>query len=261
VTDADLTYADTTAAEPRRRALVIEHDHCSPPGAIAERLEQRGYDVEQFLVVPAERFKDPGVEVVLPDLASYDVVVPLGAPWSVDDLDRIGPWITAELAALKAAHDAGAAILGICFGGQALATALGGGVERAPVPEIGWTTIESTEPAIVEAGPWFQFHYDRFVLPPGAVLIASTAVCPQAFRLGRSLGVQFHPEINGDTLQLWYDNDGEAEVRAQGIDSAALLASTYEQDTAGRDRAHRLVDAFLALGAADAARAEPARWE
>jgi GMP synthase-like glutamine amidotransferase len=231
------------------RALVIEHDHCSPPGAIAERLEQRGYQVEEFLVVPADRFKDPGVDVVLPDLTAYDVVVPLGAPWSVDDLDRIGPWITAELAAIKAAHDAGTAILGICFGGQALATALGGGVERATEPEIGWTMIESLEPAVVEPGPWFQFHYDRFRVPPGATLIASTPVCPQAFRLGRSLGVQFHPEISGETLQLWYDNDGEAEVRAQGIDSASLLATTYGRDAAGRERAHRLVDAFLSLGA------------
>jgi GMP synthase-like glutamine amidotransferase len=234
------------------RALVIEHDHCSPPGAIADRLEQRGYDVDEFLVVPAERFNDPGVDIVLPDLADYEVVVPLGAPWSVDDLDRIGAWITPELVALKAAHDAGTAILGICFGGQALATALGGGVQRAPEAEIGWTTVETTEPSIVEAGPWFQFHYDRFIVPPGATLIASSAVGPQAFRLGHSLGVQFHPEISGDTLRLWYDNEGQEEVRAQGIDPAVMLAVTYQQDAAGRDRAYRLVDAFLTLRACSA---------
>jgi GMP synthase-like glutamine amidotransferase len=235
------------------RALIIEHDHCSPPGAIAERLSQRGYDIEEFLVVPADRFKDPGVEVVLPDLAGYDVVVPLGAPWSVYDLDRIGPWITAELVAIKAAHDAGTRVLGICFGGQALAASLGGSVQRAPEAEIGWTTVETTPPSArpglpyLEAGPWFQFHYDRFVLPPEAIELARTPVCPQAFVVGRSLGVQFHPEISGTTLRLWYDNDCEAEVIAQGIDPAALLAQTYAQDDAGRARAHRLVDFFLAL--------------
>jgi GMP synthase-like glutamine amidotransferase len=238
------------------RALILEHDHCSAPGAIAERLVQRGYDVEEFVVVPADRFKDPGVAVTLPVLAEYDVVVPLGAPWSVDDLERIGPWITDELVAIKAAHDAGTRVLGICFGGQALAAALGGTVSRATEPEIGWTVVApaapsvptgSTELPVIEAGPWFQFHYDRFEAPPGSTVLASTAICPQAFVIGRSLGVQFHPEISGSTLQLWYDNDCEPEVVARGIDPAALLASTYEQDAAGRARAHRLVDAFLAL--------------
>jgi GMP synthase-like glutamine amidotransferase len=232
------------------RALIIEHDHASPPGAIAERLIDRGYDVEEFVVVPADRFKDPGVEVTLPDLSRFEVVVPLGAPWAVDDVDLIGPWISAELAAITIAHEAGTQILGICFGGQALATALGGSVQRATEPEIGWTTVDAASPSgasIVEAGPWFQFHSDRFVLPPGATLLASTSVCPQAFLIGRSLGVQFHPEISGATLQLWYDNDGEAEVRECGIDPVALLAATYAQDAAGRLRAHRLVDAFLAL--------------
>lgn len=233
------------------RALVVEHDHCSPPGAIAEQLSHRGYTVEEFLVVPPDRFAAPAVEVSLPDFTSYDVVVPMGAPWSVDDTARIGPWVTPELAELRRAHHAGVAVLGICFGGQALAVALGGSVERSPRPEIGWQQVEPLAGGgaeVVAAGPWFQFHYDRFTVPPGATLVADSALCPQAYVVGRSLGVQFHPEITGAMLQGWYDNGGLGAVEAAGLDPAALLTETYEKEAAARLRAHALVDAFLALG-------------
>jgi GMP synthase-like glutamine amidotransferase len=229
------------------RALILEHDHCSPPGPIAERLVERGYSIQEFVVVPGDRYQDPNVSVSLPDLTGYDVVVALGAPWSVYDLDRIGSWIEPELAALKATHDAGVPLLGICFGGQAVAAALGGSVHLAERAEIGWTTLETAGRAVIEAGPWFQLHYDRFEIPPGATLLASNELCPQAFQLGRTLGVQFHPEITGAALQLWYGNESEAEVREVGLDPAALLSETYAQDAAGRERAHRLVDVFLAL--------------
>ena len=41
------------------------------------------------------------------------------------------PWIAAQLAFLRAAHDAGVPVLGICFGAQALAAALGGRVNTS----------------------------------------------------------------------------------------------------------------------------------
>jgi GMP synthase-like glutamine amidotransferase len=233
------------------RALVVEHDHCSPPGAIAERLGDCGYSVAEFLVVPPDRFATPAVDVALPDFTAYDVVVPMGAPWSVDDTARIGPWVTPELAELRRAYDAGVAVLGICFGAQALAVALGGTVERSPAPEIGWQAVtplrQVGEPGAVEAGPWFQFHYDRFTVPPGARLVADGEHCPEAYVVGRSLGVQFHPEITGAMLQGWYDNGGLGAVEAAGVDATALLAETYAQEAAARLRAHALVDSFLAL--------------
>ena len=65
------------------RVLVVQQDHVSPPGPVGEAFAARGYDVEEFLVVPAERFGEPGVDVVFPDPSRYDAVVPMGAPWSV----------------------------------------------------------------------------------------------------------------------------------------------------------------------------------
>src|SRR4051794_17197291 len=118
------------------RVLVVQQDHVSPPGPVGEAFAQRGYDVEEFLVVPAERFAEPGVEVVFPNPTAYDVVVPMGAPWSVTS-EHIAGWVAGELALLRRAHEAGVPVLGICFGGQALAAALGGSVGVGPPAEDG----------------------------------------------------------------------------------------------------------------------------
>ncbi|MET7619166.1 type 1 glutamine amidotransferase [Streptomyces sp. NPDC005408] len=231
------------------RALIIEHEHVSTPGYVGERLADRGYDLTELVVVPEERFTDPGVEPAFPTAEEYDLVVALGAPWSVDHVELIGPWITPELDLLRAAHAAGVPVLGICFGGQALATALGGRVERSPRFELGWTWVHTDDAQLVPEGPWFQYHGDRWRLPPGAREIARNGVCSQAFVHGRSMGVQFHPELTPATLEQWLVHGGEVQAKELGLDSGALLARTRTEARHARVRAHVLVDAFLALPA------------
>ncbi|MEK0097848.1 type 1 glutamine amidotransferase [Streptomyces sp. A475] len=227
------------------RALIIGHDHASLPGLIGERLAERGFELDTINVVPPERYHAPGVHFDFPSPHGYDLVVPLGSPWSVDDHAAIGSWVGGELALLREAHDLDVPVLGICFGAQALATALGGAVERAPYPEIGWMTVESDAPELVPAGPWFQTHYDRFVVPPGAEELARSAAGPQAFRTGRSLGVQFHPEITEATLRIWLDLGLSDQARGLGLDPDELMDRTRELREEARRRAHALVDAFL----------------
>lgn len=227
------------------RALVIEHDAMSPIGPVGDRLVQHGFEVTELVVVPAERHQNPDVEIGFPDPSESDLVVVMGAPWSVDDVAAIGPWITDELAMLRKAHTTGVPVLGICFGGQALAAALGGGVERAPRPEIGWVEIETDEPALVGPGPWFQYHFDRWVMPPGGIEIARDEVGPQAFRIGRSLGVQFHPELTVRELESWLANGAEKDMRRLGLEPAAVLDRTRALAPAAERRAHAFVDAFL----------------
>jgi GMP synthase-like glutamine amidotransferase len=227
------------------RALVIEHDAFSPIGPVGDRLLQCGFDVEELVVVPPERHLDPGVEFAFPEPSGWDLVVTMGAPWSVDDEAAIGGWISDELAMLRKAQSIGVPVLGICFGGQALATALGGRVERAPRPEIGWAGIETDEPGLIGAGPWFQYHFDRWVMPPGGVEIARNDVGPQAFRIGPSLGVQFHPEITVRELESWLANGGEEDMRRLGLDPEAVLDRTRALAPAAERRAHDLVEAFL----------------
>ena len=226
------------------RALVVQHDHVSPPGPVGEAFAERGYDVEEFLVVPAERFAEPGVDARFPDPAAFDVVVPMGAPWSVGATD-IASWVGPELAMLRSAVAAGVPVLGICFGGQALAAALGGAVERAPAVELGWVEIATQDAGLVPSGPWFQWHQDRWRLPPGARELARTSVASQAFVVGRSLGVQFHPELTPGQLDGWLANGGAMFLAAHGLDAEELRARTRAEAPAAACRARRLVHAFL----------------
>ena len=227
------------------RALFVQQDHVSPVGPVGEQFAARGYDVEEFLVVPADRFHLPDVAVEFPDPTTYDAIVPMGAPWSVYDEATIGAWVLEELTFLRRAHEAGIPVLGICFGGQALAAALGGSVERAAEAEVGWVTIESDDPGLVESGPWFEWHHDRWTPPPGAVSLARTSVSDQAFRIGRSLAVQFHPEITPSQLQAWIDNGGKDFLVAHAVDPAALVAETVRTADDAQTRTRRLVDNFL----------------
>ena len=126
------------------RVLFVQQDHMSPTGPVGEAFTDHGFDVQEFMVVPEEHFHEPAVTVAFPDPLAFDAIVPMGAAWSVYDHDRIGTWIGDELDFLRRAHGAGVPVLGICFGGQALAAALGGMVVRAEVPEIGWTTVETS---------------------------------------------------------------------------------------------------------------------
>jgi GMP synthase-like glutamine amidotransferase len=226
------------------RVLFVQQDHVSPPGPVGEAFADRGYDVEEFLVVPQERFARPGVDAAFPDPTRYDAVVPMGAPWSVGAAD-IASWVSAELAMLRTAVTAGVPVLGICFGGQALAAALGGAVEPAPATELGWVEIGTDDPDLVAAGPWFQWHQDRWVLPPGAREIARTPVASQAFVVGRSLAVQFHPELTPPQLDGWLANGGARFLEANGWDAEELRARTRNEAAAAGRRARALVRAFI----------------
>lgn len=145
--------------------------------------------------------------------------------------------MAAELELLRGAVAADVPVLGLCFGGQALAAALGAKVERAPTAELGWREITTDDPALVPAGPWLEWHYDRFTTPPNAIELARTADAPQAFRLGPHLGVQFHPEATVEIVTDWAHSDGVPDQAPE---------ATPEQRAAARAAAFRLFDAFLA---------------
>ncbi len=227
------------------KALFIQHDHVSPTGPVGDRFRERGFETTEVLVVTKENFGEPNVAFEFPDFNDYDVLIPLGAPWGAWDDACIGNWLTPEIAWLKAAIDAGKPVLGICFGGQLIARAMGGSVAPAPKGEIGWTNIWSDRHDLFGNGPWFQFHYDRWQLPPGAIEIARNPVASQAFVYGNCLAVQFHPELNAAGLKGWLDWGGDAKVLEDGQDPEIMLAQTAAEEDAARERTYKLVDAFI----------------
>jgi GMP synthase-like glutamine amidotransferase len=228
------------------RALLIQHDHICTPGFVGERLLDRGFELVVHQVVREDRFLSPNVEIEFPDPTDFDAIIPMGAPWSVYDHEAIGTWVPAELTMLRDAHQHEVPVLGICFGGQMLAAAHGGSVARSAAPEIGWVNVDSDDESLVPSGTWFQWHYDQWQLPIHAQEVARNANSSQAFVLGRNLAVQFHPEMTSEILTSWIATGGAAEVDQFGMELETLVRQTAESDVSNRERAHRLVDQFLA---------------
>lgn len=230
----------------RRRVLFVQHDHVSPPGPIGDGFADRGFDVEEFCVVDEAAFhSDPNVAADIPEFTGYDAVVVMGAVWGVYSEDVVGNWLVPEKRRLREALDAGTPVLGLCFGGQMLAEAVGGTVARSPAPELGWHLVHSDDPGLVPGGAWFQYHYDRWTLPVGVRDVARNAAASQAFVSGRALGAQFHPELTAPMLEGWLRNGGEEDVRKAGLDPDVLLDHTIATAPEAAGRARRLVDSFL----------------
>jgi GMP synthase-like glutamine amidotransferase len=227
------------------RVLFVKQDHASPSGFVGSAFTDLGYDVSEFTVVPASRYDSPDVTAVFPDPGGHDAIVFFGAAWSVYDEDTIGSWIGEEIAFARSAMDLGVPVLGICFGAQMLAAAIGGSVSRAPAPEIGWSMVDTSIPGLIDAGPWFQWHFDRFTAPSGVPVLARTAAADQAFQVGRTLGLQFHPELTTPVLECWLDNGGTGQLAAAGVDASALVARTRSLEGGAAVRAYELVRRFV----------------
>jgi GMP synthase-like glutamine amidotransferase len=218
-------------------ALVLEHEADAPAGLLAGWAAARGIALE---VVRAG--------APIPDPAGRPFVVTLGSEASAYD-DRV-PWLAAERAALDRALMAEVPILGICFGAQHLARALGAMVSPAARSEVGWLDVETLAPDVVPPGPWLQWHRDAFTLPPGAELLARSPVCVQAFRRGPHLGVQFHPEVTPAIALDWAEHYPASMERA-GTTLAAVRAGGEAHAAGAAARAYALFDGFLASARSD----------
>ncbi len=225
--------------------LFIQHDPVSPPSLLGDAFARQGFELELLPIVPTERAHEPGVTCEFPEPGRYDAIVPMGARWSVYDDSGVGSWVRPEMQMLRRATRSGVPVLGVCFGGQLLARAHGATVAAAPVPELGWCEITTDDQDLVPVGPWFQLHYDRWTVPPGAREIARNAAASQAFVLGRSLALQFHPEFTAAMFEEWMEMGGDRELRAHGHDVDAMRARTVAEEPAARARADRLVEVFL----------------
>jgi len=215
------------------RALIIEHERATPGGLIYEWLADHDAEVDELRIDVEEREVDP---------SGYDLIVPLGSEFAAYD-DTI-PWIEREKRLLQRAAEADVPVLGICFGGQLLARVLGGESFRAETAEIGWLPVRTSDPELVPEGPWFQWHFDTFTVPEGATVVAETDVGPQAFVIGRSLGVQFHPEITPQIMDDWV-RVYRHELDESGVDPDALLEETHRRAESTRATSRQLLDAYL----------------
>src|SRR5439155_16878103 len=124
-----------------RRCLLLQHDHNAPAGLLGDWLAERA----EVVTARLDRGDHP------PAPAGFDRVVTLGSEHAADDDDVA--WQADEQAMLRAADAAGVPVLGVCFGAQALARALGGGVRRAARPALVWVSVGARVPGVIPDGP------------------------------------------------------------------------------------------------------------
>jgi len=206
---------------PSRSALIIRHVPYEGVAGFRQPIEDAGYAVDRVDV------DDPAFSRV--DLRDPDLLIMMGGPMGVYEQDA-HPWIACQLRRLAQRLEAGRPTLGVCFGAQMIAAALGGRVYPGPAKEIGFHPVavhDHTGPLRHLADvPVLHWHGDTFTLPPGVELLASSHLYPhQAFRQGPNvLALQFHAEMGLDPrFEAWLEQGGHALSDA-GTDTATLRA-------------------------------------
>ena len=180
--------------------------------------------VEEFDVTDGHVPADP----------DHDAVVVTGSRASVYwDED----WIDAARTAVRRALDRDLPVLGVCWGHQLLADAVGGTVEAMDDRETGYrevylTRAGSSDPVFAGIeSPFLAFttHGDAVVdLPEGATRLAENDYGLQAFRHGSAVGVQFHPEYDRRTAREVVRGKDLPEERIESV-LAGITERNYER--------------------------------
>jgi len=181
---------------------------------------------------------------------AYDCVLVFGGAMHPDEDDR-HDWMGGEIDWLQGVVARGVPVLGVCLGAQLLARALGSNVLRVPSgPEIGWWPVRLTDAgaadpvlgALPREFTALQWHTYTYGLPAGAVELAVSDACTQAFRYGETCwAVQFHPEVTEAQVGTWI-----ADPDDPPLDEARLRRETPLQIGRWNELGRKLCRAFVA---------------
>lgn len=218
---------------------MIGHDHVAGLGLLEAALHSHDIKLGWRTVVSADRFDAPDVDVAFPDPQPWDLIITLGAPWP---RERIRSWAATETAFLRHAHEAGVPILAICFGAQLLAEALGGTTRPLGRSRIGWHDIQPATISNIPPGPWFCWNSEQIVPPHDATVLATSDDGCEAYRLGSSVGFQFHPEMSSHLLTRWLSLGAP-----DGLDIAHLREATTRHEQRTASAVQQLLQAALGL--------------
>jgi GMP synthase-like glutamine amidotransferase len=217
-----------------KRAIILQHMDHDHPGRFLD------YFAEDNIIPDFVRVFDGQA---IPSLADYDLMFVLGGAQDTWQQDQY-PYIKDEMAAIREwVWDRAKPYLGVCFGHQLLATALGGEVAKADQGEVGVFDVTMTEagtrhPFFAGIEPMqrvMQWHHAEVKrAPQGALVLAqSTAAAVQSLAIdNHALSTQFHCEFSPQTVAAWsslpnYVSVLERELGPNGYDN--LKAECYPQ--------------------------------
>jgi GMP synthase-like glutamine amidotransferase len=208
--------------------LVIQHDSDSPLAALEPPLAALGVRTTTWLTPEAPE----------PPAGPFDGLIVLGGIVNPDGTGGDAP-LDLERELIADAHARGLPVLGICLGAQLIAQALDGSAERLPASEVGWVPVEFDEaaqsdallsgvPATLDVNEWHDY---ACVPPSGAVVLARSPACVQAFRVGAtSWGLQFHVEVTGHVLEEWTGTEfARAGLERLGLPVEAVLGTPTQR--------------------------------
>lgn len=216
--------------------LILQHQLPENAAYLVTWLEQHGIEYHVVNAGTGESFPD--------SIEPYSALAVMGGGMSAnDDL----PSNHQAIQLIVQAMVADIPVIGHCLGGQLMSRALGGTVQVADTPEIGWQPITYSENE--QAREWFglnptdtviHWHYDTFSIPKDATLVASSPACPnQAWALGKHLAMQFHIEIDETKIQSWVAEDDPKWAAARCLHESVQSRETILQRTAQHLAAHK----------------------
>ena len=228
------------------RVLAIVHDADAGPGVFGEAIAARGAALDSWDI--------PAGGPPPRDPRAYEAVLALGGA-AHPDQEALHPWLGREVSLLADLLEAQTPILGVCLGAELLAAAAGGGARAMRRPEVGWFDVRVTEagvgdPLLGPLAPAFaalEWHSYALALPAGAVALACSESCPQAFRVGAAAwGIQFHAEVTLTDLAAWIGHErSPEEAAALGFDQDELRARSVEHIGRWNQLGKRLCARFL----------------
>ena len=175
----------------------------------------------------------------LPALDSFDwLMIMGGSPHAWDESEN--SWLRAEKIFLNEALKANKIVVGICFGAQLLAEALGGRIFPNRHKEIGWHEVslnpEGRESILFQHIPssfvTFHWHSDHFSLPGSCTTLASSKASQNQVFVSNDrplIGFQFHPEYTREMVRYYARELSQDWISDEFVQNAdAVLSRTDE---------------------------------